>query len=400
MRNNTQRDRGKAVHHPLKKFVSGNVLWMSGAHAVHDLYPGFLPSLLPLVITRLSLSKTEAGVLSLFTQFPSVIQPAIGHAADRHKIQKLAFLTPAVSAVLMGMTGLVNTYLMLGLLLLLTGISSAVLHALGPVITHRYAGRNLGRGMSFWMVGGELGRTMGPLVFVTAVSLVSFKHIYLLAGGGIALSVILFIKFRNTADLHLKNKDPVQWKEAITNMGPFLGVLALFIFFRSFVMSCITLYLPTFLTERGGSLWFSGASLSLLQASGMAGAFFGGTFSDRVGRRKVLLSGALLSSLFMFLLTTVEGAALVPVLLLLGFFTLSLTPVIMAMVLESFPAHRSLANGAYMAVSFVTRPLVVVLVGVVSDIWGLHTAYLMSGVCMALSLPIIFLLPSAGKSPT
>jgi len=65
------------------QFQAGHVLTVSAGHAVHDTYTAFLPSLLPVFIANLSLSNTEAGLLTVFMQGPSLVQPLIGHLADR-----------------------------------------------------------------------------------------------------------------------------------------------------------------------------------------------------------------------------------------------------------------------------------------------------------------------------
>ena len=64
----------------------------------------------------------------------------------------------------------------IALLLVLAGFSSAALHAVGPVMVGNTSGLRLGRGMSFWMVGGELGRTLGPILIVSAIGLITIKE--------------------------------------------------------------------------------------------------------------------------------------------------------------------------------------------------------------------------------
>ena len=77
-------------------FDTGQVLTIVGAHAVHDTYTGFLPPLLPLFIQNLALSRTEAGLLTVFNQGPSLLQPLIGHLADRASLRTLVILAPAI----------------------------------------------------------------------------------------------------------------------------------------------------------------------------------------------------------------------------------------------------------------------------------------------------------------
>ena len=157
------------------KFQTAKVTLVSSAHAVHDTYAGFLPALLPVLIQKFSLTNTAAGFLSLFTTLPSLLQPFIGQLADRKNLRLLIILSPAITGIAMSLLSIAPTYGFLVFLLVLTGLSSASLHAIGPVLGSTMSGKKLGRGMSFWMVGGELGRSLGPLVVVTAIGFLTIE---------------------------------------------------------------------------------------------------------------------------------------------------------------------------------------------------------------------------------
>src|SRR3990172_7849910 len=71
-------------------------------------------------------------------------------------------------------------------------------------------------------------------------------------------------------------------------------------------------------------------------------------------------------------------------------------PVIMALVQERFPEYRALANGMYMAASFATAWVGVVIVGLMSDLMGMRPAFVVSALIMLLAVPILALLPGRG----
>ena len=48
--------------------------------------------------------------------------------------------------------------------------------------------------MSFYMLGGEIARTLGPLVIIGAVSLWGLEEIYKLIPFGVPASIILYFK--------------------------------------------------------------------------------------------------------------------------------------------------------------------------------------------------------------
>jgi FSR family fosmidomycin resistance protein-like MFS transporter len=380
------------------RFRTGGVLTLSAGHAVHDTYTAFLPSLLPVFIERLALSKTEAGLLSVFMQWPSLSQPFIGHLADRASLRAFVILAPALSSAMMSLLGVAPSYAALALFLVVVGFSSASLHAVGPVITGKLSGRNLGRGMGFWMVGGELGRTLGPIVIVSAIQLLTLERTSWLMIGGILMSFILYARLRHLPGGPSSGRQALPWRQALWSMGPLLAPLAGLMLGRAFMVSALTTYLPTFLSEEGADLWLAGASLSTLELAGVVGALLGGSISDRLGRRWILFVSLLMTPLFMFVFLAVGGWLRFPLLLVLGFLALSVTPVVMALVQESYPKNRALANGIYMAMNFVLRSVVIVALGLMGDTLGLRWAFAASAVVPLLTLPLILLLPK--KRPT
>jgi FSR family fosmidomycin resistance protein-like MFS transporter len=162
--------------------------------------------------------------------------------------------------------------------------------------------------------------------------------------------------------------------------------------------AALVTYLPVLLHDAGESFWLASVSLSVLQAAGIAGAFLGGTLSDRLGRRTMIFLSIVPTSILMFVFLAVDGWWRFPLLVLLGFTSLSITPVIMALVQESFPKNRALANGFYMALSFAVRSLVIIAVGRMGDLWDLQTAFAAAAVVPLLALPLLRWLPAKNAS--
>jgi FSR family fosmidomycin resistance protein-like MFS transporter len=380
-----------------EQFQTGRVLTISAGHAVHDTYTAFLAPLLPVFIANLSLSMTDAGLLTVFMQGPSLLQPFIGHLADRFNLRYFVVLAPAVTATMMSLLGVAPGYAVLALFLVVVGFSSASMHAVGPVMAGRLSGRRLGRGMGFWMVGGELGRTLGPIVIVSAVRWLTLEGTPWLMLGGLSTSAILYVLLKDMPGRPPNASQGLPWRQVLRGMGPLLAPLAGILVARSFMVSALTTYLPTFLSEEGADLWLAGVSLSVLEAAGVVGALLGGSISDRLGRRWVLFFSMLATPLLMSVFLAVKGWLQFPLLLMLGFTALSVTPVVMALVQESSPENRALANGVYMALSFSLRSGVVVVMGVLGDLFGLRLAFTTSAIITLLGLPLILLLP--GKRP-
>ncbi|MGC8782093.1 MAG: MFS transporter [Anaerolineae bacterium] len=376
-----------------ERFHADAVMATAAGHFVHDTYTAFLAPLLPAFIAKFSLSTTQAGALSVFYQWPSLIQPYIGYLADRASLRYMLILAPAITATLMCLLGVAPGYAVMAVLLLAAGVSSAGLHAVGPVIAGRLSGRNLGRGMSFWMVGGELGRTVGPLVVVSAVSLWGLKGMLWLMVGGWLASAALYIFLRRAADGPRRGAAPRPWREALHAMRPLLVPLTALLITRFFLTVALSTFLPTFLNREGASFWSAGASLSVLQAAAVVGALAGGSLSDRFGRKSVLATMTAAAPVLMFFFLSSRGWVQFPLLLLLGFSVMSGTPVIMALVQESYPQGRALANGIYMALNFLLTAVVTLAMGALGDLVGLRPAFVFSAAIFLAGLPLIWLLP-------
>jgi FSR family fosmidomycin resistance protein-like MFS transporter len=376
-----------------ERFQADHVLTVSAGHAVHDTYTAFLPSLLPVFIENLFLSNAEAGLLTVFMQGPSLLQPFIGHLADRVSLRTLIILAPGVTAVVMSLLGIAPTYGAVAILLVVVGLSSASLHAVGPVVAGNLSGKSLGRGMGFWMVGGELGRTLGPIVIVSAIQLLTLRGTPWLMIAGLLTSAFLYLQLGDVPDRphHVGQASP--WRQALRAMGPLLIPLTGIVAVRSFMVSALTTYLPTFLRQEGADLWLAGASLSVLEAAGVVGALLGGSISDRLGRRVVLFVSLLTAPFLMLAFLAVDGWPQLLLLLMMGFVALSVTPVVMAIVQEGSPENRALANGVYMALSFTIRSGIVVAVGALGDWLGLRWAFTASAVIPLLGVPFVLLLP-------
>jgi FSR family fosmidomycin resistance protein-like MFS transporter len=376
------------------QFQTKRVVAITAGHAVHDTYTAFLPPLLPVFIETLSLTRTEAGFLTVFIQGPSLLQPFIGHLADRVSLRYLVIMAPAVAGVVMSLLGVAPTYGLLALLLVVAGLNSAVIHSVAPVMAGRLSGSKLGRGMGFWMVGGELGRTLGPLIIGLSLQYLTPESMPFLMVGGLAASVLLFFRLKDVPGRPPIGSQALPWAKVLRVMGPFLVPLMGIVLVRAFMIVSLTTYLPIFLADEGAELSFAAISLSILEAAGIAGALLGGGLSDRWGRRSIMALSLLVTPLLMFAFLAADGWVRFPLLVLLGFTSLSVTPVIMALVQESFPENRALANGIYMALSFVLRSGVVIALGLVGDRFGMPAAFAASATITFLGLPLLLLLPA------
>lgn len=376
----------------LDHFQTGRVISLASAHGIHDSYASFLAPLLPVLIKRLSLLKVEAGAFLLFYQFPSILQPVIGHLADRFNFKRLVLLAPAVTAAAMSLFAISRSYWMAAILLIVSGLASATLHAVAPAIISRFSGRQMGRGMSFWMISGEIGVMVGPILIATFISVFSISAAPWLMAGGMAASILLSFWLRDV-EFHSSENKPKSLqgsgKKILRIFLPLGGLLVT----RAMLRAAIETYMPVYLTEKGVSLWLAGSSLTLLEAAGILGILIAGSINDRVGPRWIFLYSFIGSPLMLFLFMQSSGSLQFFLMILLGILSLCVVPIGMAVVQENFPENRSFANGLYLAILFIANSSAGVLMGRLADLFGLPSAFLWSVWVCLLGIPFIFFLP-------
>lgn len=379
------------------EFQTSQVFTVAGGHFVHDTYSAFLAPLLPLIQERLATGYALTGSLAIFAQLPSLLNPFLGYLADKVSLRYFIILAPGITATLFSSLGLVPNYLTLALLLVAAGVSIAAFHAPAPAMVARVSGNRVGKGMSIFMAAGELGRTLGPVVAVAGVSWFGLEGIWRLAFVGWGVSVILYFRLRT---ISARPKTAVSGNLAALwpQMRRLFSVIIWLVGARVFLQASITTYLPIFVKDALGlSLWLSAASLTILEAAGVVGALFTGTFSDKLGRNRMLLILLSISPILHLLFVFGPTWMAVPLLIGLGLTAISPQPVMLALVQDSFPDHRALANGVYLAVSFLVRALGIWVVGMLADRLGLQNAFLWSGLLAFLSIPAIFFLPKKSE---
>ncbi|HUV06989.1 MAG TPA: MFS transporter [Spirochaetia bacterium] len=378
------------------KFQLGNVVTIAIGHLIHDIYSAFLAPILPLLIRKFGLSYTMAGMLTVFQNMASLLNPFIGVLADRISVRYMVIAAPTVTATVMSLLPLSPSYTFLVVMLLITSLSAACWHVPAPVIIRHVAAARLGTGMSFFMMGGELARSLGPIIILGAISLWGMEGTYRMIPFGVAASLLLFFKLKNVpirSTGHSQSFGKVRLTQVFIRLRALFLIMTGITFARTIISRTLNSFLPTYLTEKGSSLWLSGISLSVLELAGAVGVFAAGAISDRIGRRRMLLIIMTGTPILMTLFLLSSGFWLLPVLVLLGFFTFSSTPITLALIQENAQDYPAAANGIVMSLNFFIGSLAVVIIGMLSDLMGMERAYWLCALMSLIGIPSVLMLP-------
>lgn len=378
-----------------KGFQLSTIVLLSVTHLFHDIFSSFLAPIRPLLIEKFDISLSKASLWDLVQRIPWLLNPLIGIIAERTAARYFVIFTPAITVVTMSLLGVAPSFTAITVLLFVMGVSSAMFHVPSPVMIKKVSGSYTGRGMSFFMFGGEIARTLGPLVITGAVSLWGLEGTWKLIPFGLVASFILYLKLRKihiSSDIQHQKKRKDYW-QTIKKYLPFFFILIGITLFRSIMKSGLTAFLPTyFYTEKGETLWFSNSALAVFQLAGAVGTILSGTISDRIGRKTALIIISIVTPGLMAAFVTVPGAWSFLFLVLLGLFVFAPGPVLLALVQDVSKDMPVFMNSIYMTISFVTSAISVVFAGLIGDWLGLEKTYLISSFLALGAIPFVFML--------
>ncbi len=382
------------------KFKTGDIILVSLAHNLHDIYSSFLAPLRPLLIEKFGITLAVASLWDLIQRIPWLLNPLIGIIAEKVAARYFIIVTPAITAITMSLLGVAPSFTVVSILLFVAGISGALFHVPSPVMIRRLSGNKTGRGMSYFMFGGELARTIGPLIITGAVSLWGLEGTWKLMPFGLVASFILYFRLKNikiSSDIHKNSVTESFWK-TFKNLLPFFVILIGITFFRAIMKSGLTAFLPVyFYTDKGESLWFANSALAVFQLAGAAGTLISGTLSDKIGRKSSLLIVAMITPVLMYLFTIASGIMTFVLLMLLGLFIFAPTPILLALVQDIGKEKPVFINSIFMTISFITSALSVFIAGLLGDWIGLESTYKISALIALGAIPFVLMLKKAEK---
>ncbi len=371
----------------------------SFAHFSHDLYPSFIGPLVPAIQDKLGVSLAMASLMVPAQQMPSILQPFIGVVADRTSRRWFVVFSPALAAISLSSLGLAPNIAVVLLLLLVSGLASAMFHAPAVALVGEFGGRKMGRAMAFFMAGGEMSRTLGPILITGAIALFTLEGSFVVMIVGIVASIVLYLTLDTTVtDARRQAQTKVDIRPILrARRSPITGLLAYSIL-TGIATTPFHFFLVKLLVDKGHGEWYGGFALSTLFASGVVGGLIGGNLSDRVGRRAMLLAfTAATPPLLYFYLWAENGSWWVLGLLAIaGAITMAPRSVILAVGAEILPEARGPMAGMLLALGFVSMSIAALVFGAISDAIGIAEAYWFVPAIWFLALPCILLLPRRG----
>jgi len=172
--------------------------------------------------------------------------------------------------------------------------------------------------------------------------------------------------------------------------------------FRTLTQAGLLTFLPVYLAyELGYSPFFVGFCMSVIQLAGFLAGPIGGHLSDKMGRRRVVMSSMALSGVMVIgMVLAGKSALFVFFIAMVGFFLYAMRAVLHAWALEVTPKNLAgAAVGVQFGVTSLGAAVAPLLFGTIADAFSLYAGfYFLAGMIIFANF-LVFFMPEDAVQP-
>ena len=382
-------------------------VWLvTAGHMMTHWYPGTFYLLLPLIAKELDLSFSQIGSI-LTCQFiagalSNVPGGMLVDAVHRKGLlMALALSWVGVPYLIMGFT---HSYWTLLGCAALVGIGNNLWHPTAiPLLAQSYPGRR-GLVVSFHAMGGNVGDAIAPLVAGAMLAALDWREVVVLnVVPGVVASALILLSLgplnegRPGDQAKRRNRSDMIAALRMLLANRTVMMLSIGSSIRAMTAQTLLTFLPVFLAgDLGYSPFWVGACMFTLQAAGFAAAPIAGHMSDRMGRRRIIMSSmALTAVVLVFMAIAGRSAAFVLFIAFLGFFLFAIRAVLQAWMLDATPHNM---GGTSIGIMFGAQALGAAIGpaagGALADHYGIMATFYFLAVTIVVANLFIFFTPA------
>lgn len=324
----------------------GRLLGLSWLHFLNDGSANYLPGVLPAVLVAMHKPVALAGLVMAALLIGQALQVASGLLADHFGGRGFILCGVLGTALAAALIGHADRLAVLIPALVLIGCSNALFHPQALAGARQLGGSRVGLGMSLFLVGGEVGRGVWPLVASYCVVQWGLPSLSLLAIPAVVSIALLWPLLPRQPPRHVEAQ-PIAWRR---HLGP-MGALVAFQSLRALAIFGATTYLPVLWHARGHDLTEGAGLITVLLVVGIVGNIGGGYLADRIGRRSILFGSSVLGAVLLALFLLSSGLLQWILLGLLGIALFASLPIGILIGQDIFPENRSLGSGMALGLS-------------------------------------------------
>jgi len=376
-------------------------------HTMTHWYPATFYLLLPLIGKELGLSYGEIGAIMTCQYLVGAISNVPGGLAVDFVSRKtmpmaISMLWVGVPYLLMGLT---HTYWLLLVCSALVGVGNNLWHpAAIPLLAQRFPERR-GLAVALHGMGGNLGDAIAPFASGALLTILSWREVVIVnVIPGLLLAALILVYVNRTTE---QSRDMAEKSERMRAADVLSALRTMFTSrtvlmvsassaFRLMTQAGLLTFLPVFLaTQMGYSPIWIGACMLALQTAGFVAAPIAGHLSDRMGRRRIIMSSMAMTGLVLLLMAAIgRSTAFVLFISVLGFFLFAIRAVMQAWILDATPKSM---GGTSIGILFGTQAIGAAvgpaLGGIFADHYGLMATFYFLAITIVIANLFIFFTP-------
>lgn len=384
-------------------------VWLiSAGHGLTHWYTATFYLLLPLIGKELGLSYTEIGLIMTTQHLIGAISNLPG-GMFVDMVGKKGYLL-AASLFWVGfpyaLMSITHNFWMLLVCVTLVGIGGNIWHpAAIPTLALRYPDRK-GLVLSFHGMGGNLGEAIAPLVVGALLAWMSWRAVVVVnVVPGLVMAVLILVMLgafsitttRDELEFGSGNRRFKNYLRGFAGLLKNRGLVLVSIgaAFRTMTQAGLLTFLPVYLAyELGYSPLLTGLCLTVLQVAGFVAGPVAGHLSDKLGRRRIVMSSMVLTGVTI-LGMALAGRSLLFIIFvaLVGFFLYAMRPVLQAWAVECTPKHLAGSGiGLQFGITAIGASISPVIFGMIADAYDIYTGFLfLAGTIVCANLLIFFM---------
>lgn len=384
-------------------------------HSLTHWYPATFYLLLPLIGKELGLTYSEIGLIMTCQYIAGAVSNIPGGMlvdtiGRKGLLMGVSLFWVGFPYLLMNFT---SSYLMLLVCVALVGIGNNLWHPTAiPTLAHRFPERK-GLVLSLHGMGGNVGDALAYVVVGALLAVMTWRQVVVLNVVPGMVMAVLIVMFLGKLQVSAKGAK-VQVSEGQSLSDYFTGLKVLFknksliwialgSGFRSMTQNALLTFLPLYLANvMGYEVFWVGVAMFVLQAAGFIATPISGHLSDKMGRRKILMTSmAMTAVVLVFMALAGRSTVFVLFIAVLGFFLYAVRPVLQAWLMDSTPKNMAGTSvGVLFGVQSLTSAISPFIAGIIADAYGLHAMFYFLAITIVIANLLIFLVPEPKQGAT
>jgi FSR family fosmidomycin resistance protein-like MFS transporter len=352
-------------------------------HTLNDSMQSLLPATYPILKNAFHLDFAQIGLITLTYQLTaSLLQPIVGSYTDRHP--KPYSLPIGMAFTLVGLVciSMSRSFSTLLVSAAVVGMGSSIFHPESSRVARMASGGQNGLAQSMFLVGGNAGSAMGPLLAAFIVVPRGQRSIgWFALQALLGILVLMFVGgwYKRTGAEQKKSRAKTVEKSMRFSRGKTAGAIAVLmslVFSKYFYLASLTSYYIFYLISKFHlSVQSAQVHLFILLGAVACGGLIGGPMGDRIGRKYVIWFSILGVLPFTLMLPYANLFWTGILTIVIGLILSSAFSSIVVFAQELLPGRVGMISGLFYGFAFGMGGLGAAVLGRLADAYGINFVY-------------------------